>query len=352
MKYLKNILALTSFIFGALALPASLGEEKPAAVSKDFIRTLARHAVYADAAYCSQLKGKVCSAEYRSKDMSYLAKDHLEWLDELEVVFHFKNRWSDLYAYIGFSKKYKEVVIGFKGTSFTSIRSIWTNTKMDLVKYGFPKQKNTSRKNYMVHDGYFGAFSDLAMKTFAKLETVVKTRIQGNGYKLVIVGHSQGGAIASIGAMEMQKAYQLSIPAISTLRAKIPSSRIYLHTFAQPRVGNKDFASLVYNVFGVNRLARVTNHWDPVPGIPSLGASYFHHPNEIYIAPKGQIQRCNDVINGRVVEDLRCSASARVKALYYCYEPGKDFNCPDTLATQFEEHKLSEYIKFLSAAAR
>ncbi|ORY05789.1 alpha/beta-hydrolase [Basidiobolus meristosporus CBS 931.73] len=347
MKFLLNILVVTLSIFGALSLPTSAGGKQ---LSKESISTLSRHAVYADAAYCPRLLGEVCSARYRKEEMSYLSKQQLGWLDELKVMHHFYFKPAKLYAYIGYSKKYKEVVLGFKGTSFTSFKSVTVNVRQTLVKYKYPDQKSTGSSNYMVHQGYSSAFSGLARSTLIKLEQLAKANIPGSGYKLVIVGHSQGGAVASVAAMEIKKAYQLQKPIISKLRAKIPSSHIFLHTFAQPRIGNKDFANLVHSVIGVNNVARVTNYWDLVPSLPSLKDSYFHHPNEIFITGKHKVVRCKDVANGKAIEDASCSAAARVLALYMCSDSNAGV-CSEALRSQFEEHRLSQYVKYLGAAA-
>jgi predicted lipase len=55
-------------------------------------------------------------------------------------------------------------------------------------------------------------------------------------------GHSLGGAIASLAALELAKHF--------------PSSQLHVYTFGQPRVGNRCFAA--------EYQAKVPDHWSVV----------------------------------------------------------------------------------------
>uniref|UniRef100_A0A914QA11 Fungal lipase-like domain-containing protein n=1 Tax=Panagrolaimus davidi TaxID=227884 RepID=A0A914QA11_9BILA len=56
-------------------------------------------------------------------------------------------------------------------------------------------------------------------------------------YNILIVGHSLGGAMASIAAATI----------VST--GVVPASKVYLYTFGQPRTGNTDYAA-AFNALG------------------------------------------------------------------------------------------------------
>lgn len=73
-------------------------------------------------------------------------------------------------------------------------------------------------------------------------------------YDFHFVGHSLGGALATLAALDMSYAQFL------------PKSRINLYTYGSPRVGDFNFAQAVVN--SVNIINRVVHHQDAVPHLP------------------------------------------------------------------------------------
>jgi alpha-beta hydrolase superfamily lysophospholipase len=84
-------------------------------------------------------------------------------------------------------------------------------------------------------------------------------------YKISVVGHSLGGAIASLAAASLRNS---GLPAA-------------LYNFGSPRIGGSKISSYITNQPGGN--FRVT-HWnDPVPKLPLLIMGYVHISPEYYI---------------------------------------------------------------------
>jgi alpha-beta hydrolase superfamily lysophospholipase len=84
-------------------------------------------------------------------------------------------------------------------------------------------------------------------------------------YKITVVGHSLGGAIASLAAAQLRN-YGLTIT---------------LYNFGSPRIGGSKISSYISNQPGGT--FRVT-HWnDPVPKVPLLTMGYVHISPEYYI---------------------------------------------------------------------
>jgi hypothetical protein len=59
------------------------------------------------------------------------------------------------------------------------------------------------------------------------------------------------------------------------------ASRIEVINFGGPRVGNKEFAELVYSLHFFTR--RFVNHADLVPQTPPMFMGYEHYPEEVWI---------------------------------------------------------------------
>ena len=104
---------------------------------------------------------------------------------------------------------------------------------------------------------------------------------------VILVGHSLGGGLASLAALE-----------ISAIRG------VQLVTIGSPRVGNSHFASLLSHK--VPSISRITNRQDITPLLPSSLLGYRHPPREIYISRHNLTIYC-DYDNG---EDMGCIRSA------------------------------------------
>lgn len=98
---------------------------------------------------------------------------------------------------------------------------------------------------------------------------VVALRRKYPDYKLWIVGHSLGGAMASLAASYIEK-------------MKIADgNRIKLVTFGQPRTGDRAFAKAVGEQIPYS--FRVTHAHDVVPQFPPKGfRNYYHHRSEVF----------------------------------------------------------------------
>jgi hypothetical protein len=114
-----------------------------------------------------------------------------------------------------------------------------------------------------VHQGFYKAWTEIATPVRRAL---LKSKIQHPEYKVIITGHSLGGAIATIAAAH--------------LRA-IDGYQLDLYTYGQPRVGNNVFTDFVS--WQPGRLFRVTHGNDPVPKVPLVILDYRHTSPEIWL---------------------------------------------------------------------
>ncbi|MED6173292.1 hypothetical protein PIB30_058033 [Stylosanthes scabra] len=91
-------------------------------------------------------------------------------------------------------------------------------------------------------------------------------------WHVYVTGHSLGGALATLLALELS----------SNQLAKRGAISITMYNFGSPRVGNKRFAE-VYNE-KVKDSWRVVNHRDIIPTVPRL-MGYCHVAQPVYLAP-------------------------------------------------------------------
>ena len=117
--------------------------------------------------------------------------------------------------------------------------------------------RTMSCKDCKVHSGFVDVWSSLAGHVVPELKQL---RSAHPSAPLVVVGHSLGGAIATLSS------YVLAVD------LGIPVEAVY--TYGSPRVGNKEFAAAETRS---SSSWRVTHHRDIVPHLPPETLLGFHH---------------------------------------------------------------------------
>ncbi|CAG8810707.1 8231_t:CDS:2, partial [Racocetra persica] len=113
---------------------------------------------------------------------------------------------------------------------------------------------------------------------------------QNPDYKIVVTGHSLGGALALFAALDIKQF--------------IGGCNPLLYTYGEPRCGNSIFASFVDKTLGT--VYRVVNQADEVPHlIPPV--NYQHHKGEVWIANT----TANEAVKCSGDENKYCSDSVK-----------------------------------------
>lgn len=81
------------------------------------------------------------------------------------------------------------------------------------------------------------------------------------GVKIIVTGSSLGGALAQVGAIELQNTFGI----VSEL-----------HCFGSPRIGNANLAQ--YLKIRIPEIYRVVHNHDIVPHLPLQSQEYHHAP--------------------------------------------------------------------------
>ncbi|KAF2112395.1 lipase precursor [Lophiotrema nucula] len=139
--------------------------------------------------------------------------------------------------------------------------------------------------NCTVHTGFYTSWLNTRKVILPALTEAIE---KYPSYKLTLVGHSLGGAVAALAGLDFKA------------RGWNPK----VTTFGEPRVGNNELMSYINGRFNItnnrttNMFHRVTHVSDPVPLLPLAEWGYTMHSEEIFIkAPDlppsvGDIQYC------------------------------------------------------------
>lgn len=149
-------------------------------------------------------------------------------------------------------------------------------------------------ENCTVHLGFMTSWRHTRVEILPYLEKVVKMY---PGYKLTLAGHSLGGAVAALAALEFRA------------RGWNPE----ITTFGEPRIGNRYLMEYIDNAFlpkddneSSALYRRVTHVDDPVPLLPLKEWGYRMHAGEIYISKPELSPDVSDVQRCEGDEDPNC----------------------------------------------
>ena len=140
-------------------------------------------------------------------------------------------------------------------------------------------------KDCQIHHGFNKCIDNTIKSVISALEPLRK---EHPSYAIVCAGHSLGGALANVAALEILQA---------------GFSNVQHYSFGSPRVGNQQFAE--YSNKMLPEAQRITHYKDTVPHVPPpyipLIAKYQHIVTEIYEDENHVLRKCTGY------EDPHCS---------------------------------------------
>ncbi|KAJ9070642.1 hypothetical protein DSO57_1005735 [Entomophthora muscae] len=180
-------------------------------------------------------------------------------------------------AIITTNEERKEVTVAFRGSN-APLNGLFT-----LMGGLVPMEGQEDPRK--VHAG----FNSIITSLMPSLLPAIKKAAHGRpDYKIILTGHSLGGALATLAANHIHK------------NLTIPWQQISVITFGQPRVGNLKFVQW-YNSLPLT-MARVANINDPITLLPLSQMGYYHTLNEIFLT--GPNTR---ICSTSILEDPLCS---------------------------------------------
>lgn len=156
------------------------------------------------------------------------------------------------------------IVLGTCPESFQNWLSDVSISKLDLP---YPGAKDAA-----IHSGFWHAYNNTALRP--GIHSALKDEFLGGQSmfskpRLVVTGHSLGGAMAYLAALDLQKSFDIS------------KSEIRVVTVGSPRVGNQMFAKFFSRM--IPQSTRLVNNLDIVPTMPPMREGFYHAPNEVWL---------------------------------------------------------------------
>ncbi|OVA02259.1 C2 calcium-dependent membrane targeting [Macleaya cordata] len=194
---------------------------------------------------------------------------------EFEKICFLDNTSTDTQVAVWRDSPRKRLVIAFRGTEQTRWKDL--RTDLMLVPAGLNPERigGNFKQEVQVHSGFLSAYDSVRNKLISiiklsigfiddSVEVVPK-------WHIYVTGHSLGGALATLLALELSSSNMAKHGAIS----------VTMYNFGSPRVGNRRFVE-VYNE-KVKDSWRIVNHRDIIPTVPRL-MGYCHVAQPIYLA--------------------------------------------------------------------
>ncbi|OAA34058.1 Triacylglycerol lipase [Metarhizium rileyi] len=251
MRRLFEVSLVTLLLSASASVSVSLTLASPAHVARDadVMARIDTYARYAAAAYCNNL------ANNGTNNTVCTNPDPKQCFDlaGATTVYQYDGKVA---VNVAVNPGHKVIVASFRGTQ--NILDFITDVDIPMIA----PQKRLAREALagvppgttppvpcQVHRGFWHGF--LAVKD--DLLKVIARQVQAHpDYRVVVSGHSLGGALASVAAAYLRKA----------------SVKADLYTYGSPRIGDVHFAEFVSGQNG--GMLRVTNKEDPITVVPPV----------------------------------------------------------------------------------
>ncbi|RKO91883.1 Alpha/Beta hydrolase protein [Blyttiomyces helicus] len=222
---------------------------------------LALHAYYMSAAYC--LSGVIENWNCGSRCGGPTAGTKVwKYFDENFLT-------QNVVGYVATNDNMGAIIVAYRGTLSPQNALV----DIDLLYKSQPDSTFSSNQsppsNAFVHSGFQNAYY-----VIGTLNNLI-SQDQFSNYEIHVVGHSMGGAIASVATLD--------------IISNFPNSVVKTYTYGQPRTGNQIWSDW-YNTLPIvtnGNVFRVTHNIDPVPQVPLTCSDpeicYHHHNTPIFL---------------------------------------------------------------------
>lgn len=312
-KTMQEVLRQTDSVFGALIVLAAeqtkpdensvendnhnVSIEKADQVpedSKASLLTAVAEGVQLDEKKAEEMKALFTTAETAMEAWAMLASavGHPSFVkSEFEKLCFLDNSSTDTQVALWRDSARKRLVVAFRGTEQARWKDLMTD--LMLVPAGLNPERigGDFEQEVQVHSGFLGAYDSVRTRLLSLIKMSIGVTdsdvIPDHSWKVYITGHSLGGALATLLALELS----------SSQLAKRGAISVTMYNFGSPRVGNRRFAQ-IYNEKVIDSW-RVVNYRDIIPTVPRL-MGYCHVAHPVYLATGGLK---NSMENAELLED-------------------------------------------------
>ncbi|GLC42478.1 hypothetical protein PLESTB_001102700 [Pleodorina starrii] len=214
-------------------------------------------------------------------------------LESLTPVAFVENEETDTQVWLYRNVELREAVVAFRGTEQIKWKDIATdlnltpcslnperlddNAGLPFAARIFRAVSGATQNQMMVHKGFLDAYDSVRRTVFSLLDEITGSGEKGDNWRVLVTGHSLGGALATLAAYELaeRRTPARAVQAIS------------LYTYGAPRVGNKAFAEEFDRL--VPDAWRVSNINDIIPSVPRL-MGYCHVGHAVRLGAEGSLR--------------------------------------------------------------
>jgi hypothetical protein len=179
---------------------------------------------------------------------------------------------------ISYNQNLKSIFVSFKGTD------TWQNWILDAilwkttVAWTLPGSSWKANDEIKVHAGFAMLYNHLRNMV---LDVTLELAEKWPNHEIVFTGHSLGGALATLAAVDFQDHYGYG-------------NRISLYTFGAPRIGNQNLAKFLNSLPFASRIYRIQQRGDPFVQLPPLFSGYRHSLQQYQIRDDGSMIKCHN----------------------------------------------------------
>ncbi|OAJ43473.1 hypothetical protein BDEG_26831 [Batrachochytrium dendrobatidis JEL423] len=181
-------------------------------------------------------------------------------------------------GYVGINNQLKTIIVSYRGTmgSVDWRQNLRAVTTLIQELYEHPKKHifNEAR----VHAGFLSEFMRIRDTVARALLMAISLHPE---YKIHITGHSKGGTLATLTAVDLYMTHDL--PNIE--------KKVHLITFGTPRVGNREWAAWLDGIPFAEAI-RVIHQNDPVVHLPPIAMGYQHTGVPVLVTADSHVVGC------------------------------------------------------------
>ncbi|KAK3185719.1 hypothetical protein K4F52_005584 [Lecanicillium sp. MT-2017a] len=264
------ILSVAALVVGSPLSPYADALDKRQGVGTTDFGNFKFYSQHAAAAYCNSEDTRPGDSVACSGECDDVQRNGASIIDI------FSGSRTGIAGYASVDDARREIVVSIRGSN--NIRNFIT----DII---FKMKDCSLTRGCKVHTGFADAWDEIAHTATSAIHEGLTAN---PSYKVVITGHSLGGAVAHLGAAYLRQAgYACDV-----------------YTYGSPRVGNDKFANFATSQPG--KMFRVTHEADPVPRLPPIIFGYRHTSPEYWLTSRGSssidylpgdIRICNGIAN-------------------------------------------------------
>jgi len=238
-------------------------------------------------------------------------------------------------GYVGWDLERGVAVVAFRGTEPNSLENWLENLDAHHTSWQLPPEPGSivPPPPLRVHAGFLDSWKELRADTFAALSDIQLNRFKSKNAPLpvVVTGHSLGGALATLCALELaaagyyvetgyaeypgsegsevghegpdvvseghalkdslsedEESFFVTKPPPPPPPVRVRADVRGVRTFGSPRVGDILFAAAYESVLG-QKTWRVTHAHDVVPSVPPRLVGFHHVPTEVFYRPEVRV---------------------------------------------------------------